>query len=210
MVHINQTIDATPYRHCHSTTLLLAFLNETPRRDLSTDMFRDAHCVPSSSIRLAISAHLLCNAAATSLKPTGKAPDSTSSRISFTVEPRGRRFGTNSHAPTSWGGSANSHSSIATRRDSATCESRTRFANSSNTHSLWVVMMTRTPACTASASRRTKATCIAGCKCDSGSSMISTSPGRTKCRKYSTTGASSDTIDDAFINGRSCLHPTGR
>ena len=71
-------------------------------------------------------------------------------------------------------------------------------------------MITLTPALTSAASWRVNSTCMAGCKCDSGSSMISVSPDSTTSRRYSTTGASSDTIEEAFFSGNDSLHPFGR
>ena len=50
----------------------------------------------------------------------------------------------------------------------------------SRTHSLCVVMTMRTPVLTSRASSRVNSACIPGCRCASGSSMMSSSPGRTK------------------------------
>ena len=54
----------------------------------------------SLSIRLDISAQSLWSAAATSAKPEGYKPESSSRRISFTIDPLGRPMGWNNHAPT--------------------------------------------------------------------------------------------------------------
>ena len=116
----------------------------------------------------------------------------------------------NSQTPTSSGPSTKSDSAISRCAPRGNSDTLIKFPSCSTISSLCVVISIRTPDRTKRAISQQNFTCISGCKCDSGSSIINRSPRRTTNLKYRMTGKSSETIEENLERGMPPCDPSGR